>query len=114
MDGWPAFPSGQCRGRSWPNAYGRHTRRSLSRRSLVVHLFIHSLIHSSTSQPVSHARDQHRAGNSDAHHVVLWNPFHRRFVLTEHILCCKAGFVIHSQPAFASSAWIYLVDVLQV
>lgn len=44
----------------------------------------------------------------------MWNPFHRRFVLTDHILYCKAGFVIHSLSTFASSAWIYLVDVLQV
>lgn len=48
---------------------------------------------------------------------VLWDPFHRRFVLTEDILYRnrdKAEFLIHSQPAIASSAWIYLVVVLQV
>lgn len=48
MDGWPAFLSGQCRGRSWPNAYGRDTRGPLSRRSSIVHSFIHSLTHSLT------------------------------------------------------------------
>lgn len=57
---------------------------------------------------------------SHQHRVVFqWNLFHRRFVFTEPGLCRRADFLVRCLPAclpFASyaSAWIYLVDILQV
>lgn len=67
MDGL-AFPSGQCRGRSWPNAYG------LCPRSLIARSINQSINHSLsafTVQSVRHTSDQHRVGSSVLEHVAL-------------------------------------------
>lgn len=126
MDAWARFPFWAV---SWPvmaqcvrTGYaGSPLSRSFMVSQSIYHL-THPSIGSSVSHPagqsVSHARKQPTPYRRVALFSILflWNPFHRRSVLTESILCREADFVIHSLPcpAFASSAWIYLVDVLQV
>lgn len=74
-----AFPSGQCRGRSWPNAYGL-CPRSLIARS--INQFINSSAHSLISPSVIQATNTVSAVVF-LNVLLLRNLSHRRFVLTE-------------------------------
>lgn len=82
MDGL-AFPSGQCRGRSWPNAYG------LCPRSLIARSINQSINHSLSAFFISPSVIQ--ATNTVSavaflNMLLLWNLSHHWSVLTEVIL----------------------------
>lgn len=100
MDGL-AFPSGQCRGRSWPNAYGL-CPWSLIARS--INQSINRSLNAFIDQSVPHNSTNTVSAVAFLTMLFLWNLFHRRFVLTEVVLSCpvlycnEADFVIHNLP----------------